>query len=518
MKENFFIRLKKPIFSCWFCLFFIINYGETDYFVFGQEGEDTDQQVLADKLGQFKHVSMLFASQNLISPISSFGHTLLIFHNEVTPEPDSIIFEYLGDTEVSYYAIRGLLWTIPGGFHLLPWSQKRWIYEREDRDIWAIRLKLEKHERQKLESNIKAFLSQIEPYNFFFNNCSWYIFEIVKESMDDMECSVKPYVLPIETLNALYKCKKTGESVYIPSHATRLSKAFKKLDRKEKSILKNLDVEDNFHYEDISVELKTAITEWVDYKIPRTNREDYRNKLFKLKKIYHHPVQLENKKLEELNRLRSGRITLSYLTKWRSTTLTISPAQVRFLNALEDPFWADRFEFMTVGFTFIPKKFFLSKFNVIDINTNTSGHVLKVPFVRDIYLGYQKYTIDSRQYWSEFLARVGSGLVHDFHDHWKLSILAFLESGMSADRQRSYFLARFGIGAVMSVRLLSWLRSKIEVRQMIGYNSLIGQVGKGQLVFLDKRPFVGALEYLFFSTVKDRKFHHSLGFSLSYLF
>ena len=239
---------------------------------------------------------------------------------------------------------------------------------------------------------------------------------------------------------------------------------------------------------------------------------------FKLKKTYHHPVQLENKKLEELNRPRSGRITLSYLTKWRSTTLTISPAQVRFLNALEDPFWADRFEFMTVGFTFIPKKFFLSQLNIIDINTNTSGHVLKVPFVRDIYLGYQKYAIDSRQYWSEFLARVGSGLVHDFHDHWKLSILAFLESGMSADRQRSYFLARFGVGAVMSVRLLSWLRSKIEVRQMIGYNSLIGQVGKGQLVFLDKRPFVGALEYLFFSTVKDRKFHHSLGFSLSYLF
>ena len=124
MKENFFIRLKKPIFSCWFCLFFIINYGETDYFVFGQEGEDTDQQVLADKLGQFKHVSMLFASQNLISPISSFGHTLLIFHNEVTPEPDSIAFEYLGDTEVSYYAIRGLLWTIPGGISSSPLESK----------------------------------------------------------------------------------------------------------------------------------------------------------------------------------------------------------------------------------------------------------------------------------------------------------------------------------------------------------------------------------------------------------
>ena len=516
MRENFAAKLARFC-ECWLCFLFVIIHGGMSYFAFGWEILK-NQEDFANKLGQFQHVSMLFASQNLTSPISSFGHTLLIFHNEITPEPDSIVFEYLGDTEVSYYAIKGLFATIPGGFHLLPWSQKRWIYEREDRDIWAIRLKLQEHERQKLEFNIKASLSQMKPYNFFFNNCSWYIFEIVKESMDDMKCSVKPYVIPIETLNALYRCDKIGESVYIPAHATRLREAFKKLSRKEKSILKKMNLEKDIDYENVSSDFKTAVTEWIDYKIPRTDGDNHRNKLFKLKKTYHHPIQLENKKLEELNRPRSGRVTLSYLTQWKSTTLTASLAQVRFLNALDDPFWADRFEFMTFGFTFIPNRFFLSKFNIIDINTSTSGHVLKFPFVRDIYLGYQRYAIDSEQYWSESLARIGTGLAHNLHDHWKLSILFFLESGMSANRQRNYFLARFGLGAVMSVRLLSWLRAKIEVRQMAGYNSLIGQIGKGQLVFLDKRPFVGALEYLFFSTVKDRKFHHSLGFSLSYLF
>ena len=516
MKENFIVKLAR-YYKCWLCLLFIIIHGTISYFAFSLEILK-DQEAFAGKLRQFKHVSMVFASQNLTSPISSFGHTLLIFHNEMTPEPDSIVFEYLGDREISYYAIKGLFWSIPGRFHLLPWGEKRWIYEQEDRDIWAVRLSFKEHEREKLEAKIKASLSQIEPYNFFFNNCSWYIFEIVKESMDDMNCSVKPYVPPIETLNALYKCQKTGESVYIPAHATRLNRAFKNLNRKEKAVLKKLSLQEEIHHENISSELKTAITEWIDYKIPRTDRQDHRDKLFKLKKTYHHPVQLENKKLEELNRPRSGRMTLSYLTKWKSATLTISPGQMRLLNALDDPFWADRFEVFTIGLTFIPKKFFLSKFNIVDINTNTSGHVLKFPFARDIYLGYQKYAIDSEQYWSELLARVGTGFVYDFHDHWKLSILAFLEAGRSADRQRSYFLARFGLGAVMSVRLLSWLRSKIEVRQMIGHNSLIGQIGKGQLVFLDKRPFVGALEYLFFSTVKDRRFYHSLGLSLSYLF
>ncbi len=407
MKENFIVKLAK-YYKCWLCLLFIIIHG-TSYFAFSWEILK-DQEAFANRLGQFKYVSIVFASQNLKIPISFFGHTLLIFHNETTPEPNSIVFEYLGDREVSHYVIKGLFWSIPGRFHLLPWSQKRWIYEQEDRDIWAVRLNFKKHEREKLEAKIKTSLSEEESYNFFFYNCSWYIFEIVKKSMDDMECFVKPYVPPIETLNALYKCQKTGESVYIPAHATRLKEAFKNLNRKEKTILKKLNLQEDIHHENVSPELKTAITEWIDYKIPRTDREDHRDKLFKLKETYHHPIQIKNKKLEELSRPRSGRVTLSYLTKWRSTTLTVSPAQVRFLNALDDPFWADRFEFLTIGLTFIPKKLFLSKFNIIDINTNTSGHVLKFPFVRDIYAGYQKYAIDSEQYWSELLARVGTGL------------------------------------------------------------------------------------------------------------
>jgi len=132
-------------------------------------------------LNKLKYVSLVFASQNFRSPISSFGHTLLVFHNHVTPEPDSPTFEYLGTTSVSFFAIRALFWSIPGYYRLIPWNQKYWEYERENRDIWLVPLKITSTERAELNRLVKESLPvTTDSYNFLFTNCSWYIFKIIQ--------------------------------------------------------------------------------------------------------------------------------------------------------------------------------------------------------------------------------------------------------------------------------------------------------------------------------------------------
>ena len=198
-------------------------------------------------LNKLKYVSLVFASQNFRSPISSFGHTLLVFHNHVTPEPDSPTFEYLGSTTVPFYAIRALFWSIPGYYRLIPWNQKYWEYERENRDIWLVPLKITATERSELNRLVKESLPvATDPYNFLFTNCSWYIFKIIQKALKNFNCSVKLYVLPIETLQALQNCGKTAQPVYIPSHSTRVAQAVKVLSSRGKKMIKKLTPW-NFH-------------------------------------------------------------------------------------------------------------------------------------------------------------------------------------------------------------------------------------------------------------------------------
>ena len=331
------------------------------------------------KIEQWQNVSLVFASQNLRVPISAFGHTLLLFHQQTQPEPGSIAFEYLGDTSAKFLAIRSLLWSIPGRFRLTFWNQKLWEFEKEDRDIWIIPLKFNPEERKKLNRRVKSSLQEIKPYNFLFTNCSWYIFKVLKESMQDMNCQVAPYVLPLDTVRALYRCGKTNKPLYLASQARRFNEVFKQLDSQDKKEFKKIN-KDVFSlslpellkakepvYKNKTVKkhkdsvftskLKSAVTEWVDYQIPRTDNTYKRDKLFKLKKQFYYPTIIEPKELNK-SASRIRRLTLSYWKNPSYITLTFSPAYLRFLSSVNNSFWADKLEVMTISTGFNFKKFF----------------------------------------------------------------------------------------------------------------------------------------------------------------
>lgn len=510
---------------------------------------DLNSPINMRDINQFRYVSLVFASQNFRSPISSFGHTLLIFHNHHTPEPDSPTFEYLGTTSVSFFAIRSLFWTIPGYYRLIPWNQKYWEYERENRDIWIIPLKITDTERTKLNQLVKKSLSvTTDPYNFLFTNCSWYIFKILQESLKNINCSVKFYVFPIETLQALQNCKKTSQPVYMPSQATKVAQAVKALNLKEKEIIKNLNLwnfPDPQSFEKDTTKnqysnkknkvnatrsidaIKTALTEWIDYTIPRTDEPEKRDELFKLKKYYHHPLTLKQKDMKEIENKRNGRFTLGLMfgKELRLANLTISPGQLSFLNTIKnDRFWADKLELFTISLAFNERSFFLSSFSIIDMNTSNPGNIVTSSFVRDVYIGYEKYTNGLDKYWENGLVRMGVGLSHDVNEGWRFSILPILESGVSRfysteNTNNFSFTARLGLTTRMFIRFSSAVRLKAEFYQpILTYKAFISQKGSASIVFFDYYSFVSALHYQTFRTKENSTFHHSFGLSLSRLF
>ena len=526
MKEIFAVKQVCFFFStqCFYVFLIITGLG---YYAYGWNLLKDKETFLA-QLEQTDRVSLILVDQNLDAPASSFGHILLIFHNEIIPEPDSLTFEYSGDLRTSFFLIRSLFWYVPGAFRIHSWNQRFWEYEREDRDIWMIPLKLKEHEKQNLIKQVRESLRQPKPYNFFFYNCASYLLKILRKAID-VKCPGKFYTSPIGLLQSLYKCQKIDKPIYLPAGITRLTQSLKTLNKKEKAIFKkSLLSKSNIPYHhlknifrDASKHFKITVTEWIDYKIPRTDKKEDREELFKLKKQYHQPLQSSNKDLTQLHTPRASRMTLQYWQQYKTLTWTLSLSQMRFLSALDNHFWADRFEILTLGlgFNFHSQKLFLEKFNILDMSTNTSANIMKIPFAKDMYLGYQKYSIDSDSYWEHFQARIGGGLTYNLTDYWKLAFLGFLQVGVTGDQEKNKFSLGAGLTSRMFIRFASWMRLKAEFRQIIAKrNALIDQIGHIQFILYDHKPFVGSLDYSIFHADKEDKWFNSLGLSLSYLF
>ena len=509
-----------------FLLVLLIMCGFNDSALGWNISEDYDTVFM--RLRQMERISVAFASQNLNDPALAFGHTLFVFHNDVIPESDSIAFEYIGDSQSSLFMIKSLFWTIPGIFRLRSWDQEVQGYDKDDIEVWVIPLKLEDHEREKLIQQVIHSLFQPKPYNFFFYNCASYIFEMLKNSVDDMPCSVKFYVSPVEMLQSLYRCQKTGQPIYFPTRAASLAQSVKSLSSKEKAVFEQLVLQNpkktfanlKTASENMSLPLKTAMTEWIEYKILQADLKEEKEDLLELKETYHYQLEMEQKDFTEIHTPRNGRVTLQYQKGWNQMGLAISPAQIRFLSSIDNRFWADHFEVATLGFTFSTQYFFLSQFNLLDISTNTSEDIMKIPFAKDLYLGYQKYSLGLGSTWEHWLARLGAGLTYSFTDHWKVSLLSFLQVGVVQDLAERHFALGTGLAGRMFMRFSSWLRIKLEIRQlMLGHqNFFINSIGNAQFIFYDRKPFVASAEYSAFYVRKDLKWYNSLGVSLSYLF
>ncbi len=477
-----------------------------------------DKNLSFEQLNNFKHVSIVFAGQNLDTPVSSFGHTFLIFHNQTTPEPNSIIFEYLGGDQDKFFEARALFSSVGGAFFLRLWERKLWEYEKEGRDIWIFPIELKDHEREKLQSQIKILLKSKHPYNFFFKNCSWYIFKTVQESMDDMQCSVKFYVIPTDTLHSLYKCKKIKSPLYLPSGATRLFQSLKKLNSKEKKVFKDITsstLNKNLNFGEVSTPAKQALTEWIDYTIPRTNEYYIRDKLFNLKKDYHLPGHY-HKKLQSVYAPGNSRITL--LQESDYTTLTFVPAQTRFLKPVDSFFWADQFEVMTTSISYRSKRLTLSQWNILDISTNTSKNMLEFPFAKEIYLGYQKYHLNTNTVLKTYSTLIGGGVSYDLMDGWKWMTSIFIEGGIGTLHEKKNSFFGPGISSKMFIRFGNIMRLKVAFQQMIKRRFFIDRKLNFQFIFYDRSPFVGAVDYFSFKMANHTKMYDSWGLSLSYLF
>lgn len=237
------------------------------------------------ELYQKKKLSIVFASQNLKSPVSMFGHTFLVAHNEMPPEPDAISIEFLGKTSGDFNQyFNALVSHIDGEFRLSRFIIKNREYDFEDRNLWVYELNFPVNDKIQVFSLISsAIKNQNFPYTFLNKNCSFYIFNAVIKNSNFEKRSI--YTLPKYTIRELKKLGYINEPPFlIETDQSELIKFLKSLNTDERDKINQIIAGYSYPLADEGWRIRKGLDLALTYKIPREPSSEKRTQYFNIKK------------------------------------------------------------------------------------------------------------------------------------------------------------------------------------------------------------------------------------------
>jgi hypothetical protein len=137
---------------------------------------------LSDFIGTFhgKEISIALAAEYPNSPASAFGHIMLVFHNDATPEPDSNAIHFAAEVRADMgffkYASHGLSGGFDGYYYREPLFIKENEYLNHDqRYLYYFQLKTSPEQRLRLIHHLYELRDKSFKYYFLNYNCAYRI-------------------------------------------------------------------------------------------------------------------------------------------------------------------------------------------------------------------------------------------------------------------------------------------------------------------------------------------------------
>ena len=185
-------------------------------------------------------MSIMFASQYLENPASSFGHTYLkinshkkaLFLNKVI----AFAADVPDDVGSGDYIWKGLTGGFLGKFSVHPFYTLYHEYANmEKRDIWEYELNLSHEETERLLDSLYEIVHGAEfDYMFLTNNCSALLLRLLSQEVrEDFLKDMPFYVIPIQTVKVLEEKDLVRKAIFHPSITSRMSLLAKDMNRKE---------------------------------------------------------------------------------------------------------------------------------------------------------------------------------------------------------------------------------------------------------------------------------------------
>lgn len=204
-----------------------------------QDIVDCPERDLWKKKLNAREAYLIFASSDLNSAASSFGHTFIRLHNpENTGALDLIDYgvNFAAETRESdgiLFALKGLFGMYPGFYSMTPYHQKLRDYiNLEGRDIWEYKMNLNATQVEQMINHLLELEGTQVPYYFVDDNCSYQILELIEVVRPDLDLSshFRDATIPLDTLKMLATQKDfLSEEKLRPSLVSNFQHAYRHL-------------------------------------------------------------------------------------------------------------------------------------------------------------------------------------------------------------------------------------------------------------------------------------------------
>lgn len=373
-----------------------------------------------NELDEFNKVSLGFASQNLQSPISSFGHTFLIFHNGVVPEASSITVEFTGDAPDLSSSAAALFTSIPGKYSLGYFADKRRQYDGENRSLWVYLLNLDEIQVLRLQGYVKKTARTEFKYDFSRKNCAFYIAQLISRA--EVGEGYKPqrlFVTPVDSLKWARNSGLIDSGSYYPSTQIGAIHSFRSLSRDAQNDVQIILAANSLEIpSSLTPDVARTVSLITEHLIPREPDVSRRNHLFSLKRKFpaaRPPLEISSE--DPLDSSEPYALSITLLPKDSATILTISPGFSHpeienSSNIKNSTLEAFKLEVLSEA----SGKTRINDFHFVNIASNQPSEFLSDGFTQSLEIAYTDYWLYLDKCYKETKAVFGRGISYRKHN------------------------------------------------------------------------------------------------------
>ncbi|TRX56536.1 DUF4105 domain-containing protein [Thalassomonas sp. M1454] len=234
-------------------------------------------------------VILVYASSQLNSPSSMYGHTFIRFdpfnvekHSTYLSHAINFGANIPPDVNSIAYTIKGLGGGYPGNFAANPYFEKIKEYNRaENRDLWEYKLNLTAQEIDLMLAHVWELRGINFDYYFFDENCAYRLLELIDIARPSSKLTDEfpGVVIPIDTVRVVRDKGMVDDVHYRPSHRTHLDNQLNHLPKENRKLAvelsEDIQVRDSKEFKALNIEQQQKIVH-ASYRLIRylTNKEE----------------------------------------------------------------------------------------------------------------------------------------------------------------------------------------------------------------------------------------------------
>ncbi len=193
----------------------------------GPLGFDVPEPTCADFLDYKKRapaeeVSLVFASENIVHPMSMMGHVFIKFrgHNNKKEEQEHAVSFFTRIDSANPLAVfaDSFFLGMPSFFALSPYSEVAAGYrEGEKRSLWEYKISASELQRKLIHLHVWELRSINAPYYFLGYNCATVVYFTIALANPDLLTDLHSWITPIDVVRHAHEKRIIEERSFLPS-------------------------------------------------------------------------------------------------------------------------------------------------------------------------------------------------------------------------------------------------------------------------------------------------------------